>query len=340
MQKNKKAPRMDKGFEKVFKDTIFQLAEKDTDAALMRLFQWQAVHNPVYAQWLQLLGVSSDTISSPLCIPCLPVQFFKTHRILSGSVAPVQSFETSGTTGMVRGYHHLADLNLYQQSIFRGFHHFFGSPADWCFVALLPGYLERPNASLVYMVKELMAAGNHPQNGFFLNDFEALYHRLNRLRDLNQKTMLIGVTFALLDYAEAHPGPLPPGLVVETGGMKGRRKEMVREAVHQQLISAFETQKIGSEYGMTELLSQAWSVGDGLYKCPPWMRVLVADPDDPMAPLRREGRGAICVMDLCNLHSCSFLATQDIGLLHADGTFEVLGRFDHAEMRGCNLLSL
>jgi hypothetical protein len=331
---------MSRMFEKRFKDKVFHLSEKDMEAAALTLFLWQAQNNPIFARWLNLLRLAPTAISKLEAIPFMPVGFFKTHQVVSGGKAPEFSFETSGSTGSLPGYHHVVDLNLYRQSAINGFEQVWGPLSEWCFLALLPGYIERPNASLVYMIQTFMEQSGHPDNGYFLHDFERLSTTIQRLQRQKAKVMLLGVTFALLDFSELHPADFSGITLIETGGMKGKRQELVREEVHQKLQKAFNLSKVGSEYGMTELLSQAWSLGGGLFRCPPWMRVFVADPNDPLAPVKRTGKGAICVLDLCNIYSCAFLATQDVGEVFPDGSFEILGRFDHAELRGCNLMAL
>lgn len=322
-----------------FKDSLFDIqAPEDFNAAAVWLFHYQAANNPVYAEWLQLLRIQPETIQNWQNIPLLPVSFFKTHRVLSGSGAPQISFETSGTTGTQQGYHHITDLQLYETSILKAFERFWGPPADYVFLALLPGYIERPNASLVYMMDVLMRASHRTENGYFLHDHQALANKLAALNARGQKVFLMGVTFALLDFAASHPMPLPHTTIVETGGMKGRRREMVREEVHALLRDAFQVSAIGSEYGMTELLSQGWSRGAGLFENPPWMRVVLKDPQDPLASAEKRTSGMVGVIDLANVHSCAFLATQDLAKMHPNNQYEVLGRFDYADLRGCNLL--
>lgn len=323
-----------------FKDNLFAIqSPADFNHAALELFRYQAAANSVYANWLRLLRTAPETITKWENIPLLPAGFFKTHTIKSGSFTPKISFETSGTTGTTQGYHHVADLDLYEQSILQGFEKFWGPPQDYCFLALLPGYKDRPNASLVYMMDVLMRASGHAENGYFLYDHAALAEKLALLNARGQKVFLMGVTFALLDFAASHPMHLPHTTIVETGGMKGRRREMVREEVHSLLCGAFGVPTIGSEYGMTELLSQGWSKGAGLFENPPWMRVVFRDPQDPLQPHNPNRKsGAIGVIDLANVHSCAFLATQDLGKKYPNGLYEVLGRFDYADLRGCNLL--
>lgn len=248
-------------------------------------------------------------------------------------------FESSGTSGTDPSFHHVADASLYQKSFSTAFHHFYGNPAKYCILALLPAYLERSGSSLVYMMDQLITESKHPQSGFYLNNLEELSLILQKRNEDRTPTLLVGVSFALLELAEKHPMILGENsLVMETGGMKGRRKEMVRSELHEQLKMAFGLNTIHSEYGMTELNSQAYSKGDGIFQSPPWMKVVVRDPNDPLSLLPAGQSGGINIIDLANLNSCSFIATADLGKVFEDGSFEVLGRFDHSDIRGCNLL--
>src|SRR5690606_13206901 len=263
-----------------------------------------------------------------------------THRVVStqGNVQTV--FESSGTTKRQTSKHFVHDLEIYRQSFLKGCTGCYGPLEDYCILALLPSYLERRGSSLTSMAAEMIKASGHPHSGFYLHDLEALHQRLGELEHKGEKILLIGVSFALLDLAEQYPMALGHTLIMETGGMKGRRKEMIRQELHLQLKTAFGVPEIHSEYGMTELLSQAYSKGEGLFHCPPWMGVLTRDTEDRLA-IQPFGRtGGINVIDLANVHSCSFLATQDLGKLYPDGSFEVLGRFDHSDIRGCNLMVL
>ncbi|MGB3091567.1 MAG: acyl transferase, partial [Chitinophagaceae bacterium] len=246
-------------------------------------------------------------------------------------------FESSGTTGSINSKHQVKDLSLYEESFTRGFELFYGAVSEWCVIGLLPSYLERKNSSLVYMVEKLIQLSGHSQSGFYLHEFDRLYETLAALEKKQQKTLLIGVTFALLDFAEKYSLPLQHTVVMETGGMKGRRKEMIRQEVHQLLKTAFQLPVIQAEYGMTELLSQAYSKVDGIFSSPPWMKILVRDEEDPFI-VKRTGSGTINVIDLANFYSCSFIATDDVGKVHADGSFEVLGRIDGSDLRGCSLM--
>jgi hypothetical protein len=270
-------------------------------------------------------------------IPFLPVSFFKTHEVRTGEFVPEVVFESSGTTGMVTSRHLVREVGLYRQSFLSGFGHFYGPVRDWCVIGLLPAYLERSNSSLVYMVNELIVSCGHPDSGFYLYDYEALYELLQRLEEAGQKTMLIGVTFALLDFAERYTLSLEHTVVMETGGMKGRRREITREELHGFLRERLGVSVVHAEYGMTELLSQGYSMGDGVFRCPGWMKVLVRSEDDPL-DVRVRGEGLINVIDLANVWSCAFLSTEDIGVVGPDGGFMVAGRVDHSDIRGCSLL--
>ncbi len=306
--------------------------------AAMETFRFQAAGNPVYRRYLELLGVDPESVTTPDDIPFLPVEFFRSYRVVTGTGEDVRVFESSGTTGAATSRHHLTDESPYLESLGAGFRHFFGEPSDYCILALLPSYLERGNSSLVFMMDQLIRQSGHPLSGFYLDNRESLAQNILLLEAAGRKTMLVGVSFALLDLAEQFPMPLKNTLIIETGGMKGRREELTREELHGILKAAFSVESIGSEYGMTELLSQAWSTGEGIYRTPPWMRVSIRDPYDPFRRMPAGKSGGIDVIDLANRNSCSFIQTQDLGRLHADGSFEVLGRFDNSELRGCNLL--
>lgn len=318
-------------------NNIFSTDAVSFEDRCLDLFQFQYQHNAVYAQWCQALGRTPGIVSSLKQIPFLPISFFKTHRVCSTDFTAAQVFESSGTTTTVNSRHYVRDASLYEQSFRRAFHQFYGDPSQYCILALLPSYLERGGSSLVYMVDALMKDCGHPQAGFFLHDHTALANTLKELEAAGQPTILFGVTYALLDFAESYPMPLRHTTIIETGGMKGRKKEMTRLEVHQQLQSAFVLGHIASEYSMTELLSQAYARGAGLYECPPWMKILLRSEDDPLE-ISMSGRGVINIIDLANVYSCAFIATDDAGLLHDDGRFEVLGRIDNSDIRGCSLL--
>ncbi|GAB4318979.1 MAG: acyltransferase [Bacteroidales bacterium] len=309
------------------------------NAIALELFRFQVKHNPVYASWVNSLGVKPSTVDNYRRIPFLPVGLFKSHRVVIPGREPQLLFESSGTTGMVPSRHWVVDAGLYRKSFVAGFELFYGHVTGYRIVALLPSYLERKNASLVFMVDELIRLTGDPKSGFYLRAEEKLEEIL---ADSGKKTILIGVSFALLEMAEKLTRDSNPALIVmETGGMKGRRREMIREELHEVLCRGFGVNHIHSEYGMTELLSQAYSKGEGVYAPPPWMKILIRDPDDPLTITREFGiTGGINVIDLANIWSCPFIATEDLGRLYPDGRFTVLGRFDESDIRGCNLMAL
>ncbi len=306
---------------------------------LNTIFQFQFANNAVYRQWCSLFGVNNNQLLSFEDVPFLPISFFKTHSIVSTNFTAERVFESSGTTGTINSKHFLKDIACYEQSFNKSFKLFYGNPADLCIIGLLPSYLERNNSSLVFMVNELIAQSKHSLSGFYLNEYDKLYKVLQQLESEKQSTLLIGVTFGLLDFIEKYKFPLQHTIVMETGGMKGRRREMTRAEVHAILQHSFEVKNIHSEYGMTELLSQAYSKGNGRFVCPPWMKVLVRDEDDPLQ-VRTSGRGVLNIIDLANIYSCSFIATDDIGIVYDDGSFEVQGRIDNSDIRGCSLLAV
>ncbi len=308
------------------------------EKSALEIFYHQAKNCKVYAEFIHYLGIQPADITDYRKIPFLPISFFKSHEVMSSLNAPEIVFSSSGTTGQVQSKHLVSDVKIYEQSFNLAFEQFYGSIKDTCLLALLPSYLERDGSSLIYMVDSLLKQSNHPKSGYFLHNLSNLYQTLKELKIAGQKTILIGVTYALLDFVEQFELDFPELIVMETGGMKGKRKELVREELHQLLCAGFGVTKIHSEYGMTELLSQAYSIGDGLFNCPPWMKILLRDTYDPLMLVGNKQSGGINVIDLANINSCSFIATQDLGKLHTDGSFEVLGRFDNADIRGCNLL--
>ena len=292
------------------------------------IFNWQAAHNPVYKQWVEL--------NKSTAIPFLPISFFKTQDVFIGE-KPIHLFESSGTTQDVKSHHWVQDLSLYEASFLHGFKLFYGDPSKYCIIGLLPSYLERKHSSLVYMVDKLIKASGHAQSGFYLDDFKKLNEVLHDVEKQKQKVWFIGVSFALTDFAIAFSQQLNSTIVLETGGMKGRKEELTRNELHQLLREHLRTSSIHSEYGMTELLSQAYAIKDGVFKCPPWMKVMVAEEEDPTA-IKEIGRGVLHIIDLANIYSCSFIATEDIGEVFEDGSFTVLGRLDASARRGCSLL--
>jgi len=326
-------------------DKIFQAGQFDPQLAL-ELFRYQhSFEGSVYRQWCDALGVIPAAVKAITDIPFLPISFFKSRAVTTGHFLPELIFESSGTTGTINSRHLVKDASLYQRSFIKTFEQFYGQPKDYCILGLLPNYLEKGNSSLVKMVHDLMALSSHPKSGFYLYDFDQLGQLIMQLEKEGQKTLLLGVTFALLDFAEVFAGlkktfhfhqPLNHTLIMDTGGMKGRKKEMTRQQVHATLIKDLAVPGIHSEYGMTELLSQAYSKAAGQYRCSPLMQVLVRDESDPFN-LKLNGKGLINIIDMANIHSCSFIATEDIGWVHP-AYFEIWGRLDHSDLRGCSLL--
>ncbi|MES2827768.1 MAG: acyl transferase [Bacteroidota bacterium] len=312
--------------------------QEEFDKNCLTIFHHQAVHCEIYRRYISHLGIEPNDITEVSKIPYLPISFFKTHKILSNSNHPQLTFTSSGTTGMAQSKHFVTDQKLYDASFLTAFNIFYGSVRDYCILALLPSYQERDGSSLIYMVDALIEETDHPDSGYFLYNHSDLFDKLERLKSDNQKTILIGVTYALLDFIEQYSISFPELIIMETGGMKGKRKEMVREELHQILTTGFGVSSIHSEYGMTELLSQAYSTGEGIFNCPPWMMIKLRDTNDPLSLISGQKTGGINVIDLANLNSCSFIATQDLGKLYPDNSFEVLGRFDNSDIRGCNLL--
>ncbi len=305
----------------------------------LRTFRFQYAGNQVYRQWCGLMGASIGDSMTPATIPSLPVSFFKTHTVAAGNFHPELVFESSGTTQTIQSKHLVRFADVYRQSFLKAFELFYGKVSDWCILGLLPSYLERQRSSLVMMVDELVGLSGHADSGFYLNEYAKLSETLQKLEGGRQKTILIGVTFGLLDFAESFPQRLSHTIVMETGGMKGRRKELTRTAVHECLKDRLGIPAVHSEYGMTELLSQAYSKGDGRFVCPPWMRVFVRDEQDPLL-VKESGKGILQVIDLANRYSCSFIATEDVGIVYEDGSFEVWGRLDNSDLRGCSLLAV
>lgn len=305
---------------------------------VFKAFRYQYENNLVYQTFCNHLQRNPSNVKEYTDLPFLPISFFKSHEVVSGTFSPQSVFTSSGTTGQTTSRHLVKDLALYEQSFLSGFSHFYGNLQDYCILALLPSYLEREGSSLVYMAKEWMETSAHTNNGFYLHDYEKLATTLLQLEKEQQPTILLGVTYALLDLAEQFSMALKHTIVMETGGMKGKRKEMVRSELHETLQNAFQTPNIHSEYGMTELLSQAYSFGNGIFECPPWMRVFARQTEDPLSMTNYGTTGGINIIDLANWHSCSFIATEDLGKVYENGSFEILGRFDFSDVRGCNLM--
>ena len=320
-------------------NAVFSIeSSADFNRLAIEVFSYQYEHNPIYSQYIDYLNRDISSIEHYTKIPFLPIEFFKTHQIKSGKFNPEVTFISSGTTGMSVSRHPVCHLSIYEKSFSKGFNIFFGNPSDYVILALLPSYLEREGSSLIYMAEKLIKSSGHSESGFYLNEYKQLSDVLLQLKAQNKKTILLGVTYALLNLAEQFPINFPDLIVMETGGMKGKRKEMVRDELHSVLTSSFGVNKIYSEYGMTELLSQAYSKGHGRFKTPPWMKVIIRDTNDPFSLLSIDKTGGVNIIDLANIHSCSFIETKDLGKIHSNGDFEILGRFDNSDVRGCNLL--
>lgn len=313
--------------------SIFSIAtQADFDRMTLEVFRFQAEACAPYREYLELLGVDPAAVECPEQIPFLPIELFKSHRVYCGSNPPQQIFTSSSTTGQTPSRHYVADLRIYEEAFTRSFELFYGPAEQTAIYALLPNYLEREGSSLIYMVEGLIRRGG---GGFYLYDHDAL------LRDMEAhqgKKILLGVSYALWDLAEEQRGALHDVIVMETGGMKGRREELPREEFHRLLCDAFGVQTIHSEYGMAELMSQAYSDGNGIFRTPPWMRICVRDLNDPFRLLPNGATGGVNLIDLANFYSCSFLQTQDLGKLYEDGSFRIMGRISGSEIRGCNLL--
>ena len=320
-----------------WRDKIFSIRDAGFSKLTLETFHYQYQQNPVYKQFVDGLHTDLSKIQSINQIPFLPIRFFKSHEIKSSTFIPEIIFESSGTTQTVNSRHLVRSIDLYEESFLTGFEQIYGPVKDFCILGLLPSYLERGNSSLVYMVDKLVKLSENPGSGFYLYNEEALAKKINMLESRQQKTLLIGVTYALLDFAEKFPMDLNSTIIMETGGMKGRKREMVRDEVHSELIKAFGVLSIHAEYGMTELLSQAYSEGNGIYRSPAWMKCIVREEDDPLTT-HLSGTGVLNVIDLANIYSCSFIATDDAGKVYEDGSFEVLGRTDGSDLRGCSLM--
>jgi phenylacetate-coenzyme A ligase PaaK-like adenylate-forming protein len=332
---------------------IFTISsQKQFEKIALKVFRFQYENNLVYQEFCDLMKTDISKVKTLKKIPFLPIQFFKSHEVVSNTNRVQETFTSSGTTSplapqggisnetnkIITSKHLVTDITLYQESYRKGFSQFYGNITDYVVLALLPSYLERHGSSLIYMVEDLIVLTNNPESGFYLNNHEELIQKLIALEKLGQNTILIGVTFALLDLVEKNQFQLKNTIIMETGGMKGRRKEMIREELHEKLCKGFGVSAIHSEYGMTELLSQAYSLGDGVFECPSWMQILLRDPEDALTYVKDGKTGGINVIDLANINSCSFIATQDLGKKNPNNSFEVLGRFDNSDVRGCNLM--
>ncbi len=320
---------------------IFTISnKKQFEKIALKVFRFQYENNTVYREFCDFLKTDIQKVKMISQIPFLPIQFFKSHQVVSNTNAIQVTFTSSGTTGMITSKHLVTDVSLYEESYSQGFSQFYGNIEDYVILALLPSYLDREGSSLIYMVKDLIEKSNQPESGFYLDNYNELIEKITQLDSEGKNVILIGVTYALLDLIEQHQFQLNNTIIMETGGMKGKRKEMIREELHQLLCAGFGVATIHSEYGMTELLSQAYSLGNGVFECPSWMQILIRDPEDALTYLENEKTGGINVIDLANINSCSFIATQDLGKKYSNNSFEVLGRFDNSDIRGCNLMVL
>ena len=320
---------------------IFTISsQKQFEKIALKVFRYQYENNQVYREFCDFLKTDVQKVKSLNQIPFLPIQFFKSHSVVSNSHKVQETFTSSGTTGMITSKHLVTDVSLYEQSYRQAFSQFYGNIEDYAVLALLPSYLERSGSSLIYMVKDLIELSNNEQSGFYLHNYDELISKLIELDTSGQNVILIGVTYALLDLVEKHSFELKNTIIMETGGMKGKRKEMIREELHEILCNGFGVPSIHSEYGMTELLSQAYSLGNGIFECPSWMQILVRDTEDALCYVDYGKTGGVNVIDLVNINSCSFIATQDLGKKYPNNSFEILGRFDNSDIRGCNLMVL
>lgn len=323
------------------RDRIFNVKDESTFlATALEVFNYQYDNNTIYKTFIKALGRQRDSVKTFKDIPFLPVEFFRNHKIVSGDLPVELVFESSGTTGVIPGKHFINDLTLYEESFLKAFRLFYGDPTEYSIFALLPSYTEREGSSLVYMTDKLIKLSKNVRSGFYKGNNRGLLQTMKEAKNERQKIFLLGVSFALLDLAEECSTDLSGSIVMETGGMKGRRKEIIRSELHSILKEKFKVSSIHSEYGMTELLSQAYSKGEGIFYCPPWMKVVLRDPHDPLSLYTETNKtGGINIIDLANINSCSFISTGDLGRIHEDGGFEVLGRFDNSDVRGCNLMA-
>lgn len=318
---------------------IFSIhSQADFEYSCLDIFRYQAKHCEPYHTYLKNLEVDTQDVETIGEIPFLPIRFFKERKVYAANRPEEVTFTSSSTTGIGESCHFVKDISIYEDSFRKGFQHFYGGSSNYTILALLPSYLERNGSSLIYMVEDLIKQSNKPDSGFFLHNYSELFDTLCRLKKASEPCLLIGVSFGLLDFIEHYSVDFPELIVMETGGMKGRRKEMIREELHKILCEGFGVENIHSEYGMTECLSQAYSKGKGIYHCPPWMKILTRDIYDPFAQVKYGATGGVNIIDLANIYSCSFIETQDLGKVYKDGSFEILGRFDSSDIRGCNLL--
>ncbi len=320
-------------------EQLFEVTKDTFEELALQVFNHQYQHTGIYRDYVDTIGRSPAAVTSIGAIPFLPIQFFKSHQVRSASSEPTVLFESSGTTGQMNSKHYIQDVTLYERSFLTGFKQFFGELSQYAILGLLPSYLERGNSSLVYMVDRLIRESGHAESGFYLQNYEQLRETILLLEAKKKPAILIGVTYALLDFAERFPMHLQAVRIIETGGMKGRREELLRDEVHELLKKSFSLESIASEYGMTELLSQAYALKDGIFRSPAWMKVMVRDMNDPFH-ISVAGKGALNIIDLVNIHSCSFIATDDAGEVFVNGDFKVNGRLDNSDIRGCSLMAI
>lgn len=312
--------------------------QKQFEKIALKVFRFQYENNSVYQQFCDLMKTEKSDVKKIAQIPFLPISLFKSHNIVSNQNDIEITFTSSGTTGMITSKHEVANVSYYEESYRKAFSQFYGNIEDYVILALLPSYLERTGSSLIYMVEDLIRLSQNENSGFYLHNYSDLIEKLTVLEKEEKNVILIGVTYALLDLIEKQNFNLKNTIIMETGGMKGKRKEMIREELHDQLCKGFGVAAIHSEYGMTELLSQAYSLGNGVFECPNWMQIHIRDTEDALSYIENGKTGGINVIDLANINSCSFIATQDLGKKYDNNTFEVLGRFDNSDIRGCNLM--
>ena len=318
---------------------IFQIqSEKEFNKLALQVFRHQYDEVMIYQEFCNHLKKNKENVKTIEEIPFLPISFFKTHNIITQNSISQLTFTSSGTTGMVTSQHMVSEVEIYRQSFTQGFSQFYGNVEDYTILALLPSYLEREGSSLIYMVHDLIQKTNKTNSGFFLHNYKELIEKLKFLDQNHENILLIGVTYALLDILEIQKLSLKNTIILETGGMKGKRKELIKTELHEILKDGFGVSTIHSEYGMTEMLSQAYSHQNGIFECVPWLNILIRDTENPLEIIENGKTGGINVIDLANINSCSFIATQDLGKKYHNNTFEVLGRFDASDVRGCNLM--
>ena len=318
-------------------DKIFNVDDKNFEQIAFEVFQFQYTNNNIYKSYCDLLEKTPSNIGDISGIPFLPISFFKSHSVICTKKYD-KVFHSSGTTNENLSKHYVSDIHIYEQSFLKNFIDNYGDPKDYVILGLLPNYMENENSSLIYMVNNLIKLSESNDSGFFLKEYDFIIEKMKSLARENKKIILIGVSYALLDLTESKNLNFENTIIIETGGMKGRRREMIKKELHETLKERTGLKKIHSEYGMTELLSQAYSKGDGIFSCPNWMRVFIRDINDPNFLYSNNKSGGINIIDLANINSCSFIATEDMGSLHKNGNFEIMGRIDHADTRGCNLL--